>query len=118
MTKLSQQLYLTLCLLGLVLPYASFIPFLISDGLNINLMLQQLFANRISSFFGWDVIVSALVTLTFIGIESQQNKLKWPWLALLGTLIVGPSFGLPLFLYLRQKQMISIKGTATRKGPV
>jgi hypothetical protein len=46
-----QTIYLTLCILGFVLPYSQFVPFLAEYGLDFKLFFEQLFTNRISSFF-------------------------------------------------------------------
>ena len=47
--------------LGTVLPYVYFAPFVAANGLNVPLLIEQLFANQISAFFGMDMLVSALV---------------------------------------------------------
>lgn len=60
-----QIIYLILCILGIVLPYSQFVPFLLEQGLNLNLFFEQLFVNRISTFFGMDVIVSSLFSRSF-----------------------------------------------------
>ena len=52
-----KTLYLVLCIAGLALPYWQFVPWVAEHGLNLRLMLQQLFANRIGGFFGMDVLV-------------------------------------------------------------
>ena len=52
-----QYLYLVLCILGTLLPYSQFLPFLREHGLDVSLLIKDLFANRISSFFGLDVIL-------------------------------------------------------------
>jgi hypothetical protein len=49
-------LYLLLCFLGTILPYLFLVPFLREHGLDLRTLYEQLFANRISSFFGMDVI--------------------------------------------------------------
>jgi Protein of unknown function DUF2834 len=67
--------------------------------------LRDLFANRISAFFAMDVVVSAVVLISFIQTEGKRLQMRLLWLPTLGTLLVGVSFGLPLFLYLRQLQM-------------
>jgi hypothetical protein len=67
--------------------------------------LRDLFANRISAFFAMDVVVSAVVLISFIQTEGKRLQTRLLWLPTLGTLLVGVSFGLPLFLYLRQLQM-------------
>jgi Terpene cyclase DEP1 len=92
--------------LGLILPYSQFIPWIAErHALNISTFLRDLFANRISAFFAMDVVVSAVVLISFIQTEGKRLQMRLLWLPTLGTLLVGVSFGLPLFLYLRQLQM-------------
>ncbi len=67
-----KTVYLALCVLGLVLPYWQFVPWVAENGLNLRLMVQQLFANRISAFFGMDVIVSSVVVLVFSNREGAR----------------------------------------------
>src|SRR5947207_324508 len=52
-----KHLYLGLCVLGVALPYSQFLPFLREHGFDLRLIVEQLFASRISSFFGLDVLV-------------------------------------------------------------
>ena len=94
--------FLGLCILGFVMPYSQFIPFLRENGLDITLFFQQLFANHISGFFGWDVIVSSVVLIIFIISESKRIGMQTYWFPIIATFAVGVSLGLPLFLYLRQ----------------
>lgn len=107
-----KTLYLLFCIVGLAAPYAEFLPWLAEHGLNARLFIQHLFANRISAFFGLDVIVSALVLLRFAAVESARIKLRNRWLVVLATLLVGVSFGLPLFLYLRERKLEEIPAAA------
>jgi hypothetical protein len=89
-------------MLGLFLPYSQFVPWLLEHGLNVTLFCRELFANRISSFFAMDVIVSAIVLLWFIQSEGRRLRVGLLWFSIVGTLVVGVSFGFPLFLFLRQ----------------
>src|SRR5882724_7104520 len=68
----------------------------------ITVFFRELFANRISAFFAMDVIVSAIVLIWFIQSEGKRLRVRLLWLPTVGTLIVGVSFGFPLFLFLRQ----------------
>jgi hypothetical protein len=97
----ARHFYLVYCVLGLVLPYSQFVPRLLEHGLNITLFFREPFANRISAFFAIDVIVSAIVLLWFIQNEGKRLRVRLLWLPIVGTLVVGVSFGLPLFLFLR-----------------
>jgi Terpene cyclase DEP1 len=98
----ARHFYLLCCVIGLVLPYSQFVPWLLEHGLDATLFLRELFANRISAFFATDVIVSAIVLLWFIQSEGKHMLVRLLWLPTVGTLVVGVSFGLPLFLFLRQ----------------
>ena len=101
--------YIGLCLLGTVLPYSQFIPFLQQHGLDLRLFLQQLFANQISAFFGLDVIVSSLALWVAVLVDRRRNQVAGVWAPLLGNLLVGVSLGLPLWLYLREVRLTEMR---------
>lgn len=100
-----RHLYLCLCLLGAALPCTQLVPWLAAHGLNIPLLVSELFSTRIGAFFGLDVIVSALVLFLFIGVEGRRLAVRHLWLPSVATLAVGVSLGFPLFLYLRQLRL-------------
>ena len=100
-----RHVYVGLCILGMVLPYWQFMPWLESNGPNLPLFVSELFSTRIGAFFGLDVVVSALVLFVFIGAEGRRLDIRSLWLPVASTLIVGVSLGLPLFLYLRQLEL-------------
>ena len=97
-------LYLLLCVAGTILPYWFFIQFLREHGLNLRLLVEQLFANSISSFFGVDVIVASICLWLFVYVEGGRARVKHLWAPIVASLLVGVSLGLPLFLYLRELQ--------------
>lgn len=102
-----RRLYLLLALIGAVVPYSQFIPWLAAHGLNLRLLLAELFSGRVSAFFGLDVILSALVLMVFIWREGSTRKIGGLWMPVLATCLIGVSCGLPLFLYLRERQHAS-----------
>ena len=83
----ARHFYLVCCVLGLLFPYSQFVPWLLEHGLNITLFCRELFANRISSFFAMDVIVSAIVLLWFIQSEGKRLRVRLLWLPTIGTLM-------------------------------
>lgn len=97
-----RNLYLLFCVLGLVLPYSQFVPWVMAHGLNFSLFAHELFANRISGFFVLDVLVSAVVFCSFASSEGARLRMRHIWLPIVAVCLVGVSLGLPLFLYLRQ----------------
>ena len=100
-----RHVYLLLCVLGIVLPYWQFVPWLAAHGLDLSLFVHDLFANRVGGFFGMDVLVSAVVVCVFARKEGRRLGLRWTWLPVVAVLLVGVSLGLPLFLYLRQAHL-------------
>ena len=100
-----RHVYLGLCVIGMALPYLELVPWLLQHGLDLPRFFQELFSVRIGAFFGLDVIVSACVLFVFVYAEGVRAGVRYLWAPILGTLLVGVSLGLPLFLYLRQRKL-------------
>lgn len=100
-----QYFYLILCVLGTALPCSQLFPFLAEQGLDVPLMIEQLFANRISGFFGLDVIVSSMVLWVLVITEGRRQQMKHLWVYIICNLAGGLSLGLPLFLYMRERKI-------------
>jgi hypothetical protein len=98
----AKHLYLALCLAGTILPLAAFLPFLRAHGLDAGEFLAQLFATPVSSFFGWDVIVSSAALWAFVLLEGRRLTMGSLWAPIAANLVIGVSLGLPLFLYMRE----------------
>jgi uncharacterized membrane-anchored protein YitT (DUF2179 family) len=113
----AKTIYLALCFLGVILPYWQFVPWLMQHGMNLPLFVRELFANRIGSFFGMDVLVSAVVLLVFMRVESAYVKIRGRWLPVLAVLTVGVSLGLPLFLYMRELQLEKLRPSGGDEVP-
>ncbi len=94
--------YVVLCVLGAAIPYTQFVPWVMENGLPLGLLVRQLFANRISAFFGLDVLVSSIVLLVFMRVEGRMLRIRFRWIPIVGLCAVGVSLALPLFLYLRE----------------
>jgi hypothetical protein len=97
--------YLSLAVVGAVLPYSQFVPWILDHGLNLRLLVSELFSTRIGGFFGLDVLVSAVALLGFIRRESALRAVPHRWLPVAATFLIGVSCGLPLFLYLREQRL-------------
>ncbi|MDZ4873881.1 MAG: hypothetical protein CLLPBCKN_003277 [Chroococcidiopsis cubana SAG 39.79] len=88
-----------------LLAFSEILPFLFEQGFNPQIFVQQLFTNKISTLFGWDVIVAELVLWVFILWEGSRLGMKYLWVYFASSLI-GISTGLPLFLLMRQRYLI------------
>ena len=102
-----KTIYLMLCALGIILPYWQFIPWVAANGLHIPLLVRELFANRVSAFFGVDVLISSLVLLVFMRAEGTRLGIRRRWLPVVALITVGVSLALPLFLYMREIRLES-----------
>ena len=102
------KFYLALAVVGLVVTYYFFISFLLENGLNVGLLLAQLFATNISTFFAVDVVITAVTVILFAYQETRRLSMSNWWVYALATLLVGPSFALPLFLYARHGRFEAI----------
>jgi hypothetical protein len=95
-----KYVYLGLCVLGTVIPYLSFAPWLASNGLHIPLLIGEIAASPVAAF-GWlDVAISAITLFVFAGTRSRS--VRYAWLSIVATLLVGVSLRLPLYLFLRE----------------
>ena len=103
----TRSVYLGLCVLGILLPYSQFVSWLWEHGLNLPLLYSDMFASRINTFFVFDVLISAVVVLVLVLTEGKRLGVEHLWAPIAGTLVVGVSFGLPLFLYLRERRRMT-----------
>jgi hypothetical protein len=97
-------LYVIVATMGVVLPYAFFVPFPL-DTVWISASVEQMFANRITSFFSMDVIVSTLAVLLRTFSEGRRHDMKHLWVYPVANLTVGVSLALPLFLLMRERRI-------------
>ena len=104
-----QFTYLFLAILGFALPYSLLIPFFIDNSFDLSLFWSQLFANQISTDFAFDLIVSSIVFWFFVFQEGMRLQMKFWWLYIVGNLLIGLSFALPLFLFVRLKKIEQMK---------
>jgi Terpene cyclase DEP1 len=100
-----KHLYLGLCVLGTLLPYQQFLPFLQEHGFDPVLFMAQLFSTPVSGFFGMDVIVSSVVLWVLVFTEGRRLRIRHLWMPIVANLAVGVSLGLPLFLYQRERRL-------------
>jgi hypothetical protein len=98
-------LYAILALAGAIVPYSQFVPWAMEHGLDARGFTTELFSTRIGAFFGLDVFIAALVLLAFIRWEGHRLKMTKLWMPMAATVLVGVSCGLPLFLFLREREL-------------
>ena len=102
------QFYLVASVLGLVLPYTALVTWVVNtESFSFGVLWNALVANGLSAMAWVDVVITAIVLIAFIRVEGRRMNVPNLLAPILGTYLVGPSFGLPLFLYFREKFRIA-----------
>ena len=97
---MNKIIYFGFSVLGFILPYSQFVPYIIENGINVGLIINEIMSSQIATF-GWlDVVISAIV-LVFIILEEKERIRYW-WLPIIATFTIGVSCGLPLYFYLKE----------------
>jgi hypothetical protein len=94
------RLYAALCVLGAALPLWFFGSFIADEGLDIGAFFDQMTGSDIALFAWADVAIAGIAVIVF---AVRERVGRW-WVAVVGTALVGPSFGLPLLLLLRERE--------------
>ena len=99
--------YLAAAIVGALVLYSWVAPWFNEHGLDAPRFLTELFSTRVGAFFGLDVLVSAVVSIAFIIREGQRGQMERLWIPIGATCAVGVSCGLPLFLYMRERNAVT-----------
>jgi hypothetical protein len=97
----SRRWLFVVAVLGAVVPYGFFLPWVLTHGPDIPLLVGGMFGDRISAFAWADVIIAALVT-AWLGLRMVLGGRRRGWIVVAASLLVGVSCALPLYLALRQ----------------
>ncbi|MFW5689120.1 MAG: DUF2834 domain-containing protein [Spirochaetota bacterium] len=98
--------FLVLALLGIVLPMSQFIPASIDGEFTVAGMFAEMTATRTITGVTFDFMVVVVTAIVFGAWEAFRLKIRLAWIPLLGTFLFGASFGLPFFLYLRERAIV------------
>lgn len=96
--------YLIAAIVGAIMPYATYFGYLAyvpgSSG-----ALALAWANPIAAATLADFTISCLVFWPFLFAESRRLSIRYWWLFIATNLLIGLSFALPAFLYVRERQL-------------
>lgn len=111
-----KRFYLAATIIGAALPLYYFDNYFIEHGFDVPGFLSAAFANKVSTGLTADLLISALVALIFIGRDAGQRGIRRVWLFVAATCLVGLSFALPLYLYMREGRTGERQGADLRAG--
>lgn len=97
-----KKFYIGLSILGTIIPFTIFVPWMLANGLNLSLFVSEWFSTPISKFFAADFIITWLVWFVFIFADHKKNDIKLWWIPFVGNFCIGLSFSLPFYLFLRE----------------
>lgn len=100
-----KRIYLLLAILGALLPLSQFVPASLEGSFSVGNLISELMATRNLRGIAFDLMIAAITGVVFMVREGRRLKVRILWLPLLGTFLVGFSFGLPFFLYLRERTL-------------
>ena len=101
------RFYLLACFAGTLFPFAAFGEWITHHGFSPILLITTIWQQPLALFAWLDVIVTALVLIIFTEVEGRRVGMPCRWVAPLATCCVGPSLGLPLFLYFHDRHLAS-----------
>ncbi|HEX2717298.1 MAG TPA: DUF2834 domain-containing protein [Gemmatimonadaceae bacterium] len=110
-----ELLYLALAVIGFLLPGVPMIRESIETG-NILFWTQpdrttsQLFANRTSTAFAFDLLAVVLVAAIWFAVESRRLGIRGVWKYYVLLALFGLGGTLPLFLWARERRLAVMQG--------
>ncbi|MGQ0734504.1 MAG: DUF2834 domain-containing protein [Acidobacteriota bacterium] len=103
------SLYLSLAVVGAIVPYIFFVQFFGAEGFGGN-FIGALFVNGAAAGFSADVLLSSLVFWIYLFPEARRTNVGRPWVYVAVNLLIGLSCALPLFLWARERALASSRG--------
>ncbi|HEY7182672.1 MAG TPA: DUF2834 domain-containing protein [Blastocatellia bacterium] len=100
-----KKFYLVAMIVGAAAPFYLFSRHFAARGFGLSEFLAAALPNPAASSLVVDLVLSATLGLIAFGREARALGVRGFWAVVLGTLLVGFSFGLPLYLYLRESRL-------------
>jgi len=96
--------YLIATIVGTILPWIPFFPFIIDNECSPISIIQALYVNGATSGLSNDFFLSCIVFWIFVIIDARHLKLKNWWFVLPTAPFIGLSMAFPAYLFLREHQ--------------
>lgn len=62
-----------------------------------------MFSHPVAAFLSAQMLLTIAVVLVYISLDRRRRDVPGAGYAIFGTFAAGPAFGLPLYLYLRER---------------
>ena len=101
----TERLLLALTVVGFVVPNLCVLIFFGAEGLDVGGYFSLWFASTPSTQLVLDLGIAALAFFVWAVTEARRTPFDWWWLCIPATFLVGLCFGLPLFLWMRERAL-------------
>jgi flavin-dependent dehydrogenase len=103
--SVTERLLLLVTLIGFVVPNVCVVLFLGNEGIDIGGYFSLWFASVPSTQLFLDLGIASLAFFIWVVAEVRRTPVEWWWLCIPATFLVGLCFGLPLFLWMRERAL-------------
>jgi hypothetical protein len=100
-----KRFYLAAAVVGAVVPLTFFGLHFVRSGFDLGQLAADAIASPASTAFLADLLISVVVALAFVAHDGRRLGIGRFGAVLAGTLCIGLSFSLPLYLYWREARL-------------
>ena len=100
---MAQRLLLILTVAGFVVPNALLVAFIAGEGLDTSVYLSHWTEGLPSVQATLDLVIAALAFFVWAAVDGPRTGIRNWWVVIPASLLVGLCFGLPLYLYMRER---------------
>lgn len=105
-----ELIYLTISTVGFLGGILFIAPIGIEhQGFDLVRFWREINLNASSRLLAFDLGVTGFAFIVFLFLETVNHKIKYWWLAVIGTFLIGLCFSVPLFFYLRERSLNKVK---------
>jgi hypothetical protein len=101
-----RMIYLALAVWGVIHPMSYFLAWFRENGFSLGELVQAWHVNDATSGLTWDLTIAAIALSIWIVAETRVRANWSALVAIPATFMIGVSFGLPLYLFLRTRPVI------------
>ena len=109
--QILSYIYLTLSIVGAILPMMANFNFAIEYGnsFDIKNFISLANANPAAESISRDLLIGASAVFIWIVNESKKLNIKNMWIVYVGTFLIAFAFSAPFFLFLRERRIIELE---------
>jgi Terpene cyclase DEP1 len=103
-----ERLLLFIAIAGFVVPNVFVGAFLVDEGFELGSYFSLWTASIPSTQLLVDLVIASLAFFVWAAVEGPRAEIERWWVCIPATLLVGLCFGLPLFLWMRERKLSQV----------